>query len=355
MEIIDELEPCRRHVYTGSIGYIGFHRTMDLSIAIRTAVIENGRMRFSVGGGVVYDSDPAAEYEETLHKGRSVMGVFDGRGTAPAREDRIWMNGMVVPASRAHVPVTDPGLQYGYGFFETIRVDRGRPHLLASHLQRFYQTWQSLFKAPVPDLTWESVFSQVLAANNLGDDVCVSKLMALAAVDSRQPHLVVTAAPYVHRLDQLGKPALDLAVYPHPRQTPLAAHKTLNYLYYFLAGRWARENDADEAVVLNADGTISETNTANLLIIRGNTVISPASPHVLAGVMEAAVLEILAEEGFSHIVRPLTPEALFDADAVIVTNSLMGPVSVRSLDGRRIPCNPDRTARLRDRVFSAFS
>ncbi len=355
MEIIDELEPCRRHVYTGSIGYIGFHQTMDLSIAIRTAVIENGRMRFSVGGGVVYDSDPAAEYDETLHKGRSVMGIFESRGGAAAREDRIWMDGMVVPASRAHVPVTDPGLQYGYGFFETIRVDRGRPHLLASHLERFYQSWQTLFAAPVPDLTWEPVFSQVLAANNLGDDVCVSKLMALAAFDSRQPHLVVTAAPYVHRLDQLGKPALDLAVYPYPRQTPLAAHKTLNYLYYFLAGRWARENGADEAVILNPDGTISETNTANLLIFRGNTVISPASSHVLAGVMEAAILELLQAEGFRNDFRPLTPQALLDADALIATNSLMGPVSIRSLDGRQIPCDPQWTARLRDRVFSKNS
>ncbi|MFP3980894.1 MAG: aminodeoxychorismate synthase component I [Desulfobacterales bacterium] len=355
MEIIDELEPCRRHVYTGSIGYIGFHQTMDLSIAIRTAVIENGRMRFSVGGGVVYDSDPAEEYEETLHKGRSVMGVFEGRGTAPDREDRIWINGMVVPASRAHVPVTDPGLQYGYGFFETIRVERGRPHLLASHLRRFYQSWQALFKAPVPDLTWQSVICQVIAENNLGGGLCMAKLMAFAAPDSRQPHLVVTAAPYVHRLEQLGKPVLDLAVYPHPRQTPLAAHKTLNYLYYFLAGRWARENGADEAVVCNPDGTISETNTANLLIFQGNTVISPASPHVLAGVMEAAVLELLAAEGFSHIVQPLTPEALFDADALIATNSLMGPVSIRSLDGRQIPCDPHWTARLRHRVFSASS
>ena len=55
MEIIDELEPVKRHVYTGSIGYISFHDTMDLSIAIRTATIFNHRVFFSVGGGIVYD------------------------------------------------------------------------------------------------------------------------------------------------------------------------------------------------------------------------------------------------------------------------------------------------------------
>ncbi len=69
MEIIDELEPCVRHIYTGSIGYLGCHDNMDLSIAIRTAVLHGGKLHFSVGGGIVYDSDPQAEYEETLHKG----------------------------------------------------------------------------------------------------------------------------------------------------------------------------------------------------------------------------------------------------------------------------------------------
>ncbi len=73
MEIIDELEPHVRHVYTGSIGYMGWHDTMDMNIAIRTAVLKDGVLHFSVGGGVVYDSDEEAEYEETLHKGRTLF------------------------------------------------------------------------------------------------------------------------------------------------------------------------------------------------------------------------------------------------------------------------------------------
>ena len=82
MEIIDELESHRRHVYTGSIGYIGFHDTMDLSIAIRTATIVGDRLLFSVGGGIIYDSDPADELAETLHKGETLMRVFQGNGPA---------------------------------------------------------------------------------------------------------------------------------------------------------------------------------------------------------------------------------------------------------------------------------
>ena len=77
MEIIDELEPVRRHVYTGSIGYVGFDGTMDLSIAIRTATFTGGKVVFSVGGGIVFDSDPANEFDETLHKGRTLMDALE--------------------------------------------------------------------------------------------------------------------------------------------------------------------------------------------------------------------------------------------------------------------------------------
>ena len=77
MEIIDELEPNGRHVYTGAIGYLGCHQNLDLNVAIRTAIISKGMGYFSVGGGVVYDSDPEDEYEETLHKGRTLFGVIE--------------------------------------------------------------------------------------------------------------------------------------------------------------------------------------------------------------------------------------------------------------------------------------
>jgi para-aminobenzoate synthetase component 1 len=76
MEIIDELEPTCRSVYTGSIGYLGFSGDMDLNIVIRTIVVKDGRAYFQVGGAIVYDSEPEAEYIETLDKGRALMQAF---------------------------------------------------------------------------------------------------------------------------------------------------------------------------------------------------------------------------------------------------------------------------------------
>jgi para-aminobenzoate synthetase component 1 len=80
MEIIDELEPTRRSVYTGSIGYLGFDGNMDLNIVIRTFIVKDGRAYFQVGGAVVYDSDPEAEYQETLDKGRALINALNIAG-----------------------------------------------------------------------------------------------------------------------------------------------------------------------------------------------------------------------------------------------------------------------------------
>jgi para-aminobenzoate synthetase component 1 len=73
MEIIDEIEPTRRSVYTGSIGYMGFNEDMDINIVIRTFLIKGGKAYFQVGGGIIYDSDPEAEYVETLDKARALI------------------------------------------------------------------------------------------------------------------------------------------------------------------------------------------------------------------------------------------------------------------------------------------
>ncbi len=82
MEIIDELEPTRRSVYTGSLGYLSFNGDLDLNIVIRTFIVKDGRVYFQVGGAIVYDSEPEAEYIETLDKGRALiraLGLSDGK------------------------------------------------------------------------------------------------------------------------------------------------------------------------------------------------------------------------------------------------------------------------------------
>jgi aminodeoxychorismate synthase component I len=91
MEIIDELEPTARGIYTGSIGYIGIDSTIDLNIVIRTFVIKENKFYYNVGGGIVEDSIPADEYRETLDKGialEETLKFFTGKNLRKMNKNR---------------------------------------------------------------------------------------------------------------------------------------------------------------------------------------------------------------------------------------------------------------------------
>jgi len=339
MEIIDELEPHSRHIYTGSIGYISFHDTMDFSIAIRTATIVNKKIIFSVGGGIVFDSDPFDEYDETMHKGRTLMEVFKGKEKSLDTNRYVWINGSIESIDHANINVADQGFLFGYGFFETIRADRGKPKYLKEHISRLNQTWEHLFNERVPDLTWEDIIYQVISSNGLLGETSAVKIIASKGNCEKSFFdftLIVMAKPYKYRLAEKKEQGVNLVVYPKPRQTPLADYKTLNYLYYLLAGEWAKRKGADEALILNPDETISETNTANILLIKDKTFIRPVSPHVLPGIMEKVVCELLLSWGYISESKKLYPEDLFLADQVIITNSLIGAVPVLNIDGKKL-------------------
>jgi len=354
MEVIDELESVRRHIYTGSIGYLGFHGTMDLSIAIRTATISGGRLVYSVGGGVVHDSKPADEYEETLHKGRTISSALErlGNGTRTAPDARIgWMDGKFKPVSEMTVSVEEEGFAYGYGFFETIRVQDGRILRLDAHVARFRKAWESFFAAPFPDITWKDVIDLVIEKNHLSGTVAAVKLAASSGKPGsgeRGIRLMVTARPYTHRLAGSPRKGLRLATWPHGRQSALSDHKTMNYMISRVAADWAKAHGADEAILLNADGTVSETNTANILCQIGGKLCVPVSEHALPGTMLAALLEHLAAQGTPVEHHRISPKDLKKAESVYLTNALMGVVPVTEIDGTPIPVDENLCRRIND-------
>jgi anthranilate synthase component 1 len=77
MQIIDEVEPQRRGPYAGAVGYFDFTGNMDTCIALRTIVLQGNNAYVQAGGGVVYDSDPAAEFEETANKARASLRAVE--------------------------------------------------------------------------------------------------------------------------------------------------------------------------------------------------------------------------------------------------------------------------------------
>jgi len=339
MEIIDELEPVKRHVYTGSIGYVSFHGTMDLSIAIRTATIVDKTLFFSVGGGIVYDSDPEKEFQETLDKGKTLMETLSEVSSGKdINQPRAWVDGKMVDQDQALVSAQSMGFQYGAGLFETIRVEKGKPIRLGAHLKRMNRAWTSLFNGLPPDITWEHVIDLMIRENGFADITCAVKIIISRdeQANGKQAFLAAFARPYVHRLDLSGKAGLDLVTFPYPRSTPLADHKTQNYLYYDRAGEYARAHKGDEALILNPDSTVSETNTCNLFIINKKEIILPASDHVLPGVTLNAVIKGLTLLNFTINRKKLLSRELVSHSNILAANALIGAVRVLQIDGEKI-------------------
>ena len=125
MEIIEELEPKRRGLYTGSIGWFGFNGDFELNVVIRTAYIQDGIAHIQAGAGLVADSVPEEEYVESLDKAKALWqakAMAEGNGVIMML---CWMNGEFVRAEDLKISPFDHGFLYGVGFFETFRTYEG--------------------------------------------------------------------------------------------------------------------------------------------------------------------------------------------------------------------------------------
>jgi len=257
----------------------------------------------------------------------------------------VWINGIFKSQAQAFIPITDQAVQYGFGLFETLRVDHGEIAFLDAHVERLNKAWQTLFNENPLRLSYQDIILGIIQKNQLQNQTAAVKIMVTRGEPLKKrsvPTVIVMARPYIHRLEVIQSPCLRLVVFPEPRQSPLANHKTTNYLFYLLAGQWAHTHQADEAIILNPDKTVSETNTANILLIQKNRVVLPMSRSVLPGIMENAVITLLSTWGYEIVKKRLLYDDLFQKDQVVMlTNSLMGVVPVGSVDERDIAHSPE--------------
>ncbi|MEW6657793.1 MAG: aminotransferase class IV [Thermodesulfobacteriota bacterium] len=256
----------------------------------------------------------------------------------------IWLNEELVPLSQARVSVNDRGFQYGDGFFETLRAEKGRPLFLAEHLARLRAAAQA-FRIPWPQgFSWEERLGQLLAANGLEEGLARVKVLytrgdaaGLGLPQEARPTLVIWAQPYTPpSLEEYAR-GWTVATFPERRSTFLGRYKSLNYLFYLAARQYALDQGAQEALILEADGLVSEGAATSLIYAQAGNFYIPEAPSALPGVTCAVLGRGLARRGFSLKTVPTTPLQLSQADGLWLANSLMGVMPVSSLDGRGLP------------------
>ncbi len=266
---------------------------------------------------------------------------------------KVWVNGKIIDQDKAVVSALSPGFQYGAGLFETIRVDRGKIFYLKEHVTRLNKAWEKLFFQIPAFIDWGNVIDALIKENNLQDKTAAVKLLISknSQNDDKKLFHAAFARQYTHRLETLNQKGLNLITYPEARQTPLADYKTLNYLYYDRAGQFAKERGGDEAVILNSDFTISETNTASIFALKDKTIIVPESLYVLNGVTINSILTILSDKGYGICKKPIHKDPFYLYSNIIVSNALMGAVKVLSIDGKTIEQKPGICTMINEQLF----
>lgn len=256
----------------------------------------------------------------------------------------VGLNDELLPLKEARVSVNDRGFLYGDGFFETLRVEQGRPWFLREHLDRL-ATSARAFRIPFPeDFPWEERLTRLIAANGLEKQVAAVKILLTRGVvpdlglpASPSPTLVMWARPYTPPSPEEYTQGWPVVVFPERRTTFLGAHKSLNYLFYLAARQYARDQGAREALILEADGLVSEGAATTLIMFKGGRFYTPAAPSALPGVTVAVLARGLKEAGNLLRPVPLSLSQLEKADGLWLANSLMGLMPVASIDGR--PCS----------------
>ena len=339
MEIIDEIEPKGRGLYTGSIGYISLNGRVDLNIVIRTMVYTRGRVFFNVGGGVVADSDPQVEYDETIDKARALfqsLGV-EGYGTM-----KTCVNGNVIDEDKAILSPLDYGILYGYGIFETMRADKGVVSKLKRHLLRLRRAASEIH---IP-LQWSddemaAMIDATLRANGLSD----AYVRVTVTRGKGEPRLNIpedTKPTLTVLVRSLPEPVLSATAAVSTRYRVYSKDirsriKSTNYLNNALAKREAEELKVDEMILLNEDGLITECSTANIFLVKDGRIITPSTESgALSGITREAVIEIAREMGLPVEERDVAPDEIAHATEVFKTNSISGILPLIKVDGKPV-------------------
>ena len=259
------------------------------------------------------------------------------------------INGKFVPPEQAVVSVIDRSFLYGDGVFETIPVYNRKPFRWAQHLERLTRGADFLkIRLDFAPKELRVLASELIERNQVANAVLrvtLSRGMGergYSPKGAESPIVVMTLHP-MEPVDPQNPPCwrLKTSSYKLPASDPLSSFKTNNRLLQVLARAEAEEADADDALMLNTNGEVAETSSANLFWIYRDTVYTtPTGRGALPGITRAVVLELCQALNLPTNKRVIKPESLRKSDGLFLSLSSLGIVPVSAIDEETMPSSP---------------
>jgi branched-chain amino acid aminotransferase len=260
---------------------------------------------------------------------------------------KVYIDGKFYDERAAKISVFDHGLLYGDGIFEGIRAYNGRVFKLKEHIDRlFYSAKAILLKLPLSHAEIMAAVVETCRRNKVRDGyirLVVTRgpgTLGLNPNRCKHPSVIIIAGKIQLYPVEFYQKGMEIITVPTVRNLHSAlnpAIKSLNYLNNILAKIEANNSGCEEAIMLNAEGFVSECTGDNIFIIKeGQLLTPPLSAGALYGITRRAVMEIAAESGMTVAEPNLTRYDLFNADECFLTGTGAELVPVVKIDGREI-------------------
>jgi branched-chain amino acid aminotransferase len=280
-------------------------------------------------------------------------------------EEKVFINGELVPLSRALISVDDTAVLFGDSAFETVRGYGGFPFRLWRHLERLAESCRALrLEAPLPADRIEAAVAKLLEENNLsgGEDARIRITVTGGAAAGPKglqraggAGIFITARPYRPPSPQEFRKGVSLTVSGIKRNTssPLSSMKSGNYLDSMFARQEALDRGDDDAVMVTTAGNLSEAASSNIFYAKDGVLFTPnMGCGFLPGVTREAVIELTHELEISCSLVTEGPQNLLSSDEAFLTNSMFELMPVRRAGSHEMPHCPGP---LTERLYAAYS
>jgi branched-chain amino acid aminotransferase len=260
---------------------------------------------------------------------------------------RVYIDGKYYDEAKAKVSVFDHGLLYGDGIFEGIRAYNGRVFQLPEHVDRLFASAKAILLAiPLSRAEMVRAVVETCRRNNIRDGyvrLVVTRGVGTLGLNPnrcKKGSVIIIAGKIQLYPEEFYQKGMEIVTVPTVRNLHSAlnpAIKSLNYLNNILAKIEANNAGVEEAVMLNAEGFVSECTGDNLFMVKaGELLTPPLSAGALYGITRRVVMELAEEEGCRVSEPNLTRYDLFNADECFLTGTGAEIVPVVKIDGRVI-------------------
>ncbi|MBL7154726.1 MAG: aminotransferase class IV [Phycisphaerae bacterium] len=253
--------------------------------------------------------------------------------------EKVFLNDKLVDAGKAGVSVTDSGLLYGVGLFETMRTRKGVVFALKDHLDRLFFSAKTLSIniGYDKDYITDAIY-KVLRANDLSDArmrLTVTGGPMSQAAEQRKSTLLITATKLTAYPPEYYRKGVMVLLSPYRQNPndPTTGHKVTSYFPRMIGLEFAHRKGAAEALWFTTDNRLAEGCVSNVFLVKDSVLYTPPiSTPVLAGVARKAVCKIAVDNSIELIEKDLCIDDVLSADEIFLTNVIMQVMPVNSVE-----------------------